>query len=85
LLKNRENRYLAYLLILTAIIFFILGVVSLKSGVIRRSYDFIFAINYHDGVLRDFNSDDRIDTIEVSLSKKNSRVFFVLGQIVSLI
>jgi len=85
LLKNRENRYVAYLLILTAIIFFILGVVSLKSGVIRRSYDFIFAINYHDGVLRDFNSDDRIDTIEVSLSKKNSRVFFVLGQIVSLI
>lgn len=76
---------MAYLLILTAIIFFILGVVSLKSGVIRRSYDFIFAINYHDGVLRDFNSDDRIDTIEVSLSKKNSRVFFVLGQIVSLI
>lgn len=85
MLKNRENRYVAYLLILTAIIFFILGVVSLKSGVIRRSYDFIFAINYHDGVLRDFNSDDRIDTIEVSLSKKNSRVFFVLGQIVSLI
>jgi hypothetical protein len=74
----KKTRISLYLIILTAVLFYLLGIVSLRSGFVKKTYDFFFAINYPSRNLVDFNSDFRIDTFEIRLSKKKLKGFYKL-------
>lgn len=74
----KRNKYWLYLIFLIAILFYFLGIFSLKSGILKKTYDFLFAVNYPYQNLIEFYPDVRIDTVEVNLSKKKLKGFYKL-------
>lgn len=70
-MRSKKNRVLVLIIVFTSLISFILGIYTLRSGILRKVYD-IFQATINVGTLQMHNNTNyKLDTLHLQFSKKD--------------